>query len=301
MSNTSVQTAVSSIVVKNGNNSISIEPEALVRAVVDYGVGNMPEAFVELLKQYSSGIPHLSLSPSPVIKKTQMYTIDGVEFEMVYVPAGEFMMGNEKFNGDTDTVPVHLVKIERPFYMGRFPVTQRQYKAIMGYNPSYFKGNDQLPVESVTWEQCKEFCLKLSVLLKQEFRLPSEAEWEYACRAGTSMKYWWGDKMDDSRCWHRDNSNDRTHSVDEHVTEHTNPFGLCDMNGNVWEWCEDNYGSYNTPRTQVPYITSTHIHVIRGGSWISHIKVCGSDWRMDGTDDVKNRRGFRVACFVEPK
>jgi formylglycine-generating enzyme required for sulfatase activity len=225
------------------------------------------------------------------------YITPDVPLVMVYVPAGEFMMGS---NDGHNEKPVHLVKIEQAFYMGKFPVTQEQYQAVMGETPSNFRGQANLAVESLYWKKAKEFCEKLSFLLKQEFRLPSESEWEYACRAETSTNYWWGDKMEDNRCWYGGNSGSKTHLVDENVNEHTNPFGLCDMSGNVWEWCEDNWeNNYETPRTQAAYKNSNVSRLLRGGSWGRDANSCRSAYR--GNNSLGNYYcGFRVVFLAVP-
>ena len=209
-----------------------------------------------------------------VYEKT--FDIKGTELVMVYVPAGEFMMGSN--DGSSDEKPVHKVKIEQAFYMGKFPVTQAQYKAVMGENPSSFKDSHNLPVESMTWKQAEVFCQKLSALLKNECRLPTEAEWEYACRAGTSTNYWWGDSMDNNRCWYNGNSGSKTHPVDEKVNEHTNPFGLCDVHGNVWEWCCSDKGSYGDGK-EMRIATGGYSRLLRGGSWDSDTINCLSAYR----------------------
>jgi formylglycine-generating enzyme required for sulfatase activity/tetratricopeptide (TPR) repeat protein len=226
-----------------------------------------------------------------VYEKT--FDIKGTELVMVYVPAGEFMMGSDEFDC---AKPVHKVEIKQAFYMGKYPVTQGQYKAVMGDNPSDFTGNANLPAESMTWSQAKEFCEKLSQITKQAFRLPSEAEWEYACRAGTSTKYWWDDEMEDSRCWYGENSGRKTHSVDEKVNEHTNPFGLCDMSGNVWEWCEDDWeGDYKTPRTQKSFKNQSSQGVLRGGSWNNTARYVRSAYRNINDTTVRSYAlGFRL-------
>lgn len=227
-----------------------------------------------------------------VYEKT--FDIKGTQLVMVHVPAGEFMMGSN--DGRDDEKPVHKVKIEQAFYMGKFPVTQGQYKAVMGENPSHFKGDVNLPAESMTWSQAKEFCEKLYQITKQEFRLPSEAEWEYACRAGTSTKYCWGDGMEDFRCWYDGNSGDKTHPVDEKVNEHMNPFGLCDMHGNVWEWCEDSWeGNYKISRTQKPFKNQSSLRVVRGGSWYTRADYVRSAYRgYDVTTTRNYYLGFRL-------
>lgn len=228
------------------------------------------------------------------IVREKSFEIRGIPLIMVHIPAGEFMMGSE--NGYDDEKPVHHVKIEQAFYMGKFPVTQAQYQAVMGNNPSHFKGSNNLPVEGIYWNQAKEFCEKLSVLLKKKFRLPSEAEWEYACRAGTNTQYWWGDDIEDFRCWYEGNSGRKTHPVDEKVSDHMNPFGLCDMHGNIWEWCEDDWDSnYKMPRTQKVFENQSSLHVLRGGSWFNEVYLVRSATRGSGdTSPRGGDLGFRL-------
>ncbi|MDD2814652.1 MAG: formylglycine-generating enzyme family protein [Thiotrichaceae bacterium] len=225
------------------------------------------------------------------------FGINGIKLVMVYIPAGEFMMGSEHAE---DAQPVHRVNIEQAFYMGKFPVTQAQYKAVMGKNPSYFKDSVNLPVEKVSWNKSQEFCQKLSALLEQEFRLPSEAEWEYACRAGTTSRYWWGDEMEDARCWHRNNSGGYSKSVgeDEILDSHINPFGLCDMSGNLWEWCEDNWAeNYKIPRTQAAYKKANKYKTLRGGSWLNEGVNASSAFRGKFTK-TNYLCGFRICLNV---
>lgn len=229
-----------------------------------------------------------------MIEKT--FDINGTELIMVLLPAGDFMMGS---NDRKWSQPIHRVKIEQEFYMGKFPVTQAQYKAVMGENPSKFTGNINLPVDRISWKTAQKFCQKLSVLLKQKFRLPSESEWEFACRAGTSTNYWWGDEIDNSRCWYWDNADKKTHPVNEKVNEHTNPFGLCDMNGNVWEWCEDNWeANYETPRTQSPYKNSSDLSILRGGSFEDSSFQCRTTNRH-GNPNWSELFGFRIVHLSE--
>jgi len=147
--------------------------------------------------------------------------------ELVEIPAGSFMMGGKR-----------QINIQS-FLLGKYPVTQEQWQAVMGTNPSKFKGNKR-PVEMVSWDMAREFCQKLSQKTGRNFRLPSEAEWEYACRAGTTTEYFFGDDEDDldDYAWFEDNSNEQTHDVGG---KKPNPWGLYDILGNVWEWCEDDW------------------------------------------------------------
>jgi len=226
------------------------------------------------------------------------FDIQGVPLVMVYIPAGTFQMGSN--NGDSDEKPVHPVEIKKPFYMGKFPVTQKQYQAIMGTNPSKWEG-DQLPVESMDWEDAKEFCEKLSKLLKQEFRLPTEAEWEYACRANSQTKWSFGDNESDLKnyAWYYKNSDSKTHEVGQ---KKPNTFGLYDIHGNVWEWCEDSWeNNYQTPRTQSAHENSSENKLLRGGSWGDVAEDCRSSCRVSDSDwNNDNYSGFRLALFLFP-
>lgn len=159
----------------------------------------------------------------------------GVMLDLVFIRPGKFLMGSKK--GEDFEKPVHEVTISRPFHLGKYEVTQAQWEAVMGSNPSRSKGA-ALPVENVSWEDCQKFIEKLNSKGGGTFRLPTEAEWEYACRAGTT-----GDLAGnlDEMAWYVENSGNKTHPVG---TKKPNAWGLYDMHGNVWEWCQDRYGEY---------------------------------------------------------
>lgn len=181
---------------------------------------------------------------------------------MVYVPAGKFMMGSN--NGNADERPVHEVTIKKGFYMGEYEVTQAEYQQLMGNNPSKVKGV-RLPVEQVSWEDAQSFIRKLNEKDDRfRFRLPSEAEWEYACRAGTTGDYA-GDVKE--MAWFSENSGSRTHAGGD---KRPNAFGLYDIHGNVWEWCADYYhatydGAPNDGSVW-PVVGLMQYRVTRGGS-----------------------------------
>jgi formylglycine-generating enzyme required for sulfatase activity len=166
----------------------------------------------------------------------------GIPFALI--PAGTFRMGSPdgEYGRYADEGPVHQVQITRPFYLGVTPVTQEQHERVMGSNPSHFKGKN-LPVETVSWDDCQAFCAKMAELTGEQIRLPSEAQWEYACRAGTRTRFSFGDDEEDldDYAWHYGNSKSCAHPVGQKLP---NPWGLYDMHGNVWEWCEDVYGLY---------------------------------------------------------
>ena len=197
----------------------------------------------------------------------------GMKFTLI--SAGEFYMGSEESNNEKT---VHKVKINNPFYLGTYPVTQREWKAVMGYNHSKFKG-DYLPVERVSWVDVQEFIKKLNEKEgTNKYRLPSEAEWEYACRAGTSTRYSFGDeesKLGDY-AWYGDNLDGKTHTVGQ---KKPNSWGLYGMHGNVWEWVQDewhkNYKGAPTDGSAWEGGDGAN-RVLRGGSWNFNAWGCRS-------------------------
>jgi len=219
------------------------------------------------------------------------------DIELLGIEPGQFRMGDIHGDGEDDEKPVHTVNIRKSFWMGKYPVTQKQWKDIMGNNPSDFKG-DNLPVETVSWNDCKSFCEKLSQKTGLEFRLPSESEWEYACRAGTTTKYYTGnDESDLDRAgWYDDNSNDQTYPVGR---KSPNNFGLYDMHGNVWEWCEDIWHDdyVGAPNDGNPWLNggNSSFRVLRGGSWYHSARNCRAAFRFfNSPESTSFNYGFRV-------
>ena len=202
--------------------------------------------------------------------KDKTYTVKGVSFDMVKVQGGTFAMGatSEQYYPEPDEHPVRQVTLS-DFMIGKTEVTQELWQAVMGNNPSYFNGNN-LPVECVTWYDCQEFIEKLNRLTGLNFRLPTEAEWEYAARGGNkSQGYIYSGSNDiGSVAWYDDNSSLKTHAV---ATKSPNELGLYDMSGNVWEWCNDYYDYYISSGSQTdPKGPSWGFErVYRGGSWSS--------------------------------
>lgn len=198
--------------------------------------------------------------------RPQIYK-NSIGMEFVKISSGSFMMGSPITEKDrSDNERQHLVTISKDFYMGKYEVTQAQWKAIMGNNPSSFKGNN-LPVENVSWEDAQEFIKKLNAKGEGTYRLPTEAEWEYAARGGNSGKWCFGDDENESGkyAWDSSNAGSKTHEVG---MKQPNNFGLYDMHGNVWEWCQDWYGDYSSSaQTDPTGATSGSRRVIRGGSW----------------------------------
>ena len=256
----------------------------------------------------SSPSPSPLVSPSPVIsipQSPQSFTetlAGNIKLEMVKIPAGSFLMGsvdNDK-DDDNNEKPQHRVNLQE-FYLGKYPVTQEQYQAIMGNNPSDFKDNPKNPVENVSWDEAQEFCQKLSEKKGKKYRLPSEAEWEYACRAGTQTRYYFGDdaKLLGEYAWYSDNSDSQTHPVGQ---KKPNDWELYDMYGNVCEWCEDGwYKNYkNAPANGTAWNdkhSQINSRLLRGGSWDFSPRLCYSACRINGNPDHRNNLiGFRVAC-----
>ena len=222
-------------------------------------------------------------------------TANGVSFVMKRVAGGTFQMGSDDSEAWDDEKPVHSVTVST-FYMGETEVTQALWKAVMGSNPSYFKG-DNLPVESVSWNDCQEFIRKLNSLTGKSFRLPTEAEWEYAARGGNrsnGTKYA-GSGSIGSVAWYDDNSGSKTHPV---KGKSPNELGLYDMSGNVWEWCGDWYGgSYysNSPSSNPKGPSTGSNRVLRGGSWNNNAGNCRVSIRIINTPDYRyGSFGFRL-------
>lgn len=205
---------------------------------------------------------------------------NGITIEMVKVEAGTFMMGatSEMQKPWYDEKPVHQVTLTNDYYMGKYEVTQNLWKAVMGRNPSKFKGDD-LPVEKVSWDDCQEFISKLNSMTGRKFRLPTEAEWEYAARGGKKSRgyqYSGSSKMSEV-AWYTANSGSKTHPVGK---KQANELGLYDMTGNVLEWCQDWYGSYvSSSQTNPTGAFSGFFRVFRGGSWYGNAGNCRSSCR----------------------
>ena len=206
----------------------------------------------------------------------------GVKMELVLIQPGSFMMGDDK--GDAEEKPVHKVTISKPFYMGKFEVTQEQWQAVMGANPSHFKGAKN-PVDRVSWEACQTFIKKLNEKFAASgvtFALPTEAQWEYACRAGSSTRDTaFGDSEAElaEYAWFEGNAGGKTHPVGQ---KKPNAWGLYDMHGNVWEWCADWYdGNYykESPAIDPTGPTAVTSRVLRGGSWSDPAPYCRSSYR----------------------
>ena len=225
-------------------------------------------------------------------------TVNGIKYNMVWVDGGTFRMGATS-EQDSDAYdnekPVHSVTL-CGYYIGKTEVTQALWKAVMGSNPSEFKG-DNLPVENVSWYDCQEFIRKLNSLTGQNFRLPTEAEWEFACRGGNNSRgyKYSGSNYIDNVAWYTDNSGDKTHPV---ATKLPNELGIYDMSGNVWEWCSDCYGGYTSgaqTNPKGPYDGA--YRVFRGGNWHYGARYCRSSARINyfSPDNLSYEFGLRLS------
>ena len=221
--------------------------------------------------------------------ENKTFAVNGVSFNMVYVEGGTFQMGSN--DGDDDEKPVHSVTLSN-YYIGQTEVTQELWQAVMGSNPSYFKGAKN-PVNNLSWNDCQEFISKLNRLTGGSFRLPTEAEWEYAARGGNKSrgyKYSGSDYLG-SVAWHQGNSRRKVHTVGR---KSANELGLYDMSGNVSEWCSDWYGSYSSSsQTNPTGASSGSGRVLRGGSYYFEESNCRSANRSNF--DPTSRFGFRLA------
>ena len=241
---------------------------------------------------------------------------NSIGMKLVLIPAGEFLMGSPASEKDRSSdESQQRVQITKPFWLGMYEVTQGEYQKVMGKNPSWFsaKGSgaakvegqetDRLPVENVSWEDAVKFCERLSALPEEKtagrvYRLPTEAEWEYACRAGSTTRYCFDESREslDDFAWYDENSGNRTHPVGQ---KKPNAWGLYDMHGNVWEWCRDTYGD-KLPGGADPVVETrpSESRVVRGGCWDYDFEgSCQSAFRFRDSPDGRNRFvGFRLAA-----
>jgi len=235
-------------------------------------------ALPDILRSHSSKI--FSKSATGERREKPGYTNEfGINF--VFIPAGSFNMGSIYVNAGFDEKPAHKVTITNGFYLSATEITQKQWRAVMGRSaPCKFKGDD-LPADSVSWNDCMDFVNKMNEVEKKKiYGLPTEAEWEYACRAKSSTQYCFGDETDvvDEYGWHFGNSNNAPHPVG---LKKPNAWGLYDMHGNVWEWCLDNYAEYMPfelidPRGPVLNASDDDKKLIRGGGWYNPQDGCTS-------------------------
>jgi formylglycine-generating enzyme required for sulfatase activity len=214
--------------------------------------------------------------------------------QFALIPPGEFQMGSTSWNNDER--PVHTVRISKPFYLGIYEVTKGQWEAVMGNNPSRFKGDVNRPVESVSWEEVQQFIDKLNAREGgTQYRLPTAAEWEYGARAGSKTAYSFGDDSGQlsKYAWFADNDGNTTHPVGQ---LQPNAWGLYDMHGNVWEWVQDLFGQYTAePAIDLQGPAAGLARVSRGGSWGFGAEYCRSAYRnYDAPGYRLGYLGFRL-------
>ena len=223
---------------------------------------------------------------------------------LVRIPPGNFQMGSRNGLPFAPEDPVHVVVISQAFSVGQFLVTQEQYATVTGNNPSQFAHNSNQPVETVTWFDAKQFCEKLSAMTGRKVRLPSEAEWEYFCRATSTTEYYFGEDSSELHeyAWFEDNSQSRPMPVG---LKKPNLWGLYDIVGNVWEWCED---VWNSSYSDAPSDGSAWLknekqqgrRCVRGGAWNMDAFRCRSSYRSyDWNDAATDRLGFRIVFNEE--
>jgi len=263
---------------------------------------------VEQQVDSQQGSPAEEQSPAAATGGQPKEVVNTIGMKLVLIPAGTFTMGSPiEEEGANDNEEQHQVTISKDYYLGVTEVTQGQYEKVMGTNPSYFQkrvirksDSSMYPVEQVSWEDAVEFCKKLSDLPEEEkagriYRLPTEAEWEYACRAGSKTAYSFGENSESlgDYAWFGDNSNDRTHPVGE---KKANAWGLYDMHGNVWEWCSDWLGDYWSKPQKDPRGPSYGAsRVKRGGSWDAGPNLVRCAERYFNTPELRlNGTGFRL-------
>lgn len=224
------------------------------------------------------------------------YNVNGVKFTMVKVQGGTFMMGAARTDGFSSTIekPQHEVTVDS-FKIGETQVTQGLWVAVMGTNPSIHKGDEMLPIENVSWDDAKTFINRLNAITGKQFRLPTEAEWEFAARGGTVDEdgHFAGGTLDDV-AWHQGNSDNKTHPV---ATKKPNELGIYDMCGNVDEWCNDWYSAYTAVHQENPIgPASGSLKVFRGGNYTNVGKQCRVNYRYMAQPNKKtSTRGFRLA------
>jgi eukaryotic-like serine/threonine-protein kinase len=318
---------------------VPIHRRKAIKLLAFFGLGTVG---ISLLSQLGKGLFNLDKSskiPSSKLKPLQLKTIkftsvklnakgdiisspkgtaliyqedlgNGITLPMVKIPAGSFMMGSpesEKFRVENES-PQHQVNIKE-FYIGQTEITQRQYQAIMGENPSKFKANNH-PVERVEWNQAKEFCRKLSLKTGKTYTLPSESQWEYACRAGTTTPFSFGETIStqvanyEGNYEGKESYRDEPKGVNRASTTHVmsfppNGFGVYDMHGNVWEWCADTWNDTyeGAPKDGSVWNNGSPNMLLRGGAWSERPELCRSTSRIGNLGNIRvDVFGFRIVC-----
>ena len=272
---------------KNGGKRTHRLAVVIGLAILLYGVFAIYQAL-----QPQKEKPRIVLEPGQKAGERKVVTISGVEFAFRWCPAGWFLMGSSNEKGREPDEEQYYVMLTKGFWMMETEVTQKQWKAVMERNPSHFKGDD-LPVENVDWQQCHGFCRETGL------HLPTESQWEYACRAGTKEAY--AGNLDDMAWYDEEWDKGSAHPVG---TKKPNAWGLYDMHGNVNEWCNDIYGAYPRRRATDPTgvgwsFAPVDYRVVRGGSWDDDASFCRSASRSSREEKFSwGDIGFR--CVIVP-
>jgi uncharacterized protein (TIGR02996 family) len=269
-----------------------------------------PDKHPERVRQQARIVELLAAGVRPCLPRQTLTLAKGVDMTFAWIAPGTFLMGSppeepERFEEEM----LHDVAVTQGFYLGIHAVTQAQWQAVMGNNPSHFKGKNR-PVEQVSWDDCQAFCTKLSERDGKCYGLPSEAEWEYACRAGTTTPFHFGETISTDQANYNGNYpyNKGVNGVNRRRTTLVSSFppnawGLFDMHGNVWDWCQDVYRRYeelNTINTLDTENIDESARVLRGGSWGNFARHCRAATRgRNAPGDRYGSNGFRVAFRLD--
>lgn len=302
-----------SVVIRSGDDNEINEQTIIPNRIQDTGRKKKKSsimAFVAFLSSLLLGIavwwflgeqtkiqqPNKEIASETSEVETKTFTVNGVDFKMVKVNAGSFSMGSTDEQGsetESDEEPIHMVTLS-DYYIGQTEVTQALWVAVMGNNPSSFQGANN-PVEQVSWHDCQIFIERINKLTQAKFRLPTEAEWEFAARGGNNsnhFKYSGSDNIEDVSCYFA--NSEMTQRV---ASKKPNELGIYDMSGNVWEWCQDWYGNYSVGSQTDPTGPKTGSgRVTRGGCWYFKATYCRVSSRYNNTEDCRtNYNGLRLA------
>ena len=295
-----------------GEHHVVLSLEGYTKEARDVRINEKESASLEVVfSKEGPVIKTIDIDNAPTKRGVETFTVNGVSFKMICVESGSFTMGATSEQGsdaDSDEKPTHPVTLST-YYIGETEVTQELWQAVMGSNPSHFSGAKR-PVECVSWNDCQDFITKLNAKTGRKFRLPTEAEWEFAARGGTKSRgyKYAGSNTIGNVAWYWDNipsqsSGNTGYGTQNVATKQANELGLYDMSGNVWEWCQDWYGSYsNSSQTNPTGPNSGHYRVYRGGSWYYLARRCRVSSRPDFTPSNRNDYlGLRLALPKPPK
>ena len=274
-----------------GDASAEVMMKTLNEAIAVLSYSRSRKAYYKKLAE-EKGQSFVDKSYDDTPKNLEVDLGDGIKLDLVFIPEGTFKMGSLRMGGYENDMPRHEVTLTNPFYMGKYEVTEQQWQVVMGRNPSCFKGA-KLPVNQISWNDAKEFIKKLNAKTDGGYRLPTEAEWEYACRAGTTTEYSFGDYITPKDANYDDSNKGKPVAVGSYKA---NAFGLYDMHGNIWEWCEDWYGGYPSWPVEDPKGPALgQYRVLRGGSFAVNASRARSSSRIICAPALRfHVNGFRL-------